>query len=122
MGNLMAPLGVDYTNANSLGDAFNLPYFYSTITNEFLDNKVINRINFPFVGIKKRRDMMRTYSDDNLPIVPPWGQRRLKRSLQSSADIRNAQQEDEVMRGKFYITRPFPSPWSNFYIYYLKLL
>ena len=101
MGNAIAPLGVDYTQANALGDTLNLPYFSAVISNDILSNAMINRVSLPFVNFKKRRSMMRTYSGDNQPIVPPWGQRRLKRSTQtSSVEIRNAQHEDEVMRGK----------------------
>lgn len=100
MGNQIAPIGVDYTDANLLGDTLNLPYFYGVISNELLSGAIINRIFMPGVVFKKRRSMMRKYPDDEQPIVPPWGQRRLKRSIQTSADISRAQQEDEIMRGK----------------------
>ena len=102
MGNAIAPLGVDYTQANALGDQLSLPYFSAIISNDILDNSLINSVSLPFINFKKRRSMMRTYSGNNQPIVPPWGQRRLKRSTQTTSvgDIRKAQHENEVMRGK----------------------
>ena len=101
MGNQIAPLGVNYEEANALGDTMNLPYFYATISKNLLNGKLINNILVPgLVELKKKRSMMRSFTNDDRPIVPPWGQRRLKRSMQNSADINRAQQEDEVMRGK----------------------
>jgi hypothetical protein len=101
MGNSIAPLGVDYTQANALGDQLNLPYFSAIISNDILNNAYINQVSLPFVNFKKRRSMMRTYSGNDQPMVPSWGQRRLKRSIQTSTtDITNSQQDDEVMRGK----------------------
>ena len=100
MGNQLAPLGVDYQNANAVGDVLNLPYFYGSISNDILDGAIFNRIFFPGGNIKKRRSMARSFPKDELPIVPPWGQRRLKRSTQTTADINRSQQEDEIMRGK----------------------
>ena len=100
MGNQLAPLGVDYQNANAVGDVLNLPYFYGSISNDILDGAIFNRIFFPGGNFKKRRSMARSFPKDELPIVPPWGQRRLKRSTQTNADINRSQQEDEIMRGK----------------------
>ena len=100
MGNQLAPLGVDYQNANAVGDVLNLPYFYGSISNDILDGAIFNRIFFPGGNIKKRRSMGRSFPKEELPIVPPWGQRRLKRSTQTNADINRSQQEDEIMRGK----------------------
>lgn len=99
MGNQIAPIGVDYTEANSLGDTFNLPYLYGVISNEILSGTILNRLMFPGLTIKKRRSIMRKYPDE-APLVPSWGQRRLKRSVKSSADFSRARQEDEIMRGK----------------------
>jgi hypothetical protein len=59
--------------------------------------------------------MMRTYSDDDQPIVPPWGQRRLKRSIQTSADISKAQQEDDVMRGIYRVAEGLEKCQQEFY-------
>ena len=101
MGNQIAPLGVNYSEANALGDTLNLPYFYASIPKNLLNGAVINNILVPgLVELKKKRSMMRSFTKDDRPIVPPWGQRRLKRSMQNSAEINRAQQEDEVMRGK----------------------
>ena len=102
MGNQIAPLGVDYTEANALGDTINLPYYYASISNNLLSGtgKLFNQISIPGFTLNKKRAMTRSYSQDDRPIVPPWGQRRLKRSINNSADINRAQQEDEVMRGK----------------------
>ena len=103
MGNQIAPLGVNYDQANALGDSFNLPYFYASISNNVLSgsNKIFDRISVPGFTLNKKRAMTRSYSQDDRPIVPPWGQRRLKRSIMSNAEITQAQQEDEVMRGMF---------------------
>ena len=103
MGNQLAPLGVDYQNANAVGDVLNLPYFYGSISNDILDGAIFNRIFFPGGNIKKRRSMGRSFPKEELPIVPPWGQRRLKRSTQTNADINRSQQEDEIMRGKIWL-------------------
>ena len=100
MGNQISPIGVDYTDANSLGDTFNLPYFYRVISNQLLSGAIFKNLMFPGVNVKKRRSVMRTYPEEDLPIDPPWSQRRIKRSVQSRADIARANQEDEVMRGK----------------------
>ena len=100
MGNQIAPLGVDYTEANALGDTINLPYYYASISNNLLSGFNVNQISIPGFTLNKKRAMTRSYSQDDRPIVPPWGQRRLKRSINNSADINRAQQEDEVMRGK----------------------
>ena len=102
MGNAISPLGVDYADANALGNRMNLPYIKAVINDELLSGTTFNRILFPGyqIGSKKRRSMMRGYQDDDGPIVPPWGQRRLKRSIQNSADVARAAQDDEVMRGK----------------------
>ena len=102
MGSEMCIRDRDYTQANALGDQLSLPYFSAIISNDILSNSMINRISLPFVNFKKRRSMMRTYTGDNQPIVPPYGQRRLKRSSQTTNvdDMRSAQHEDEVMRGK----------------------
>ena len=83
-----------------LFDVLNLPYFYGSISNDILDGAIFNRIFFPGGNIKKRRSMARNFPKDELPIVQPWGQRRLKRSTQTNADINRSQQEDEIMRGK----------------------
>ena len=89
MGNQIAPLGVNYDQANALGDSFNLPYFYASISNNVLSgsNKIFDRISVPGFTLNKKRAMTRSYSQDDRPIVPPWGQRRLKRSIMSNAEI-----------------------------------
>ena len=102
MGNQIAPLGVNYDQANALGDSLNLPYFYASVSNNILSgaNKMFDRISVPGFTLNKKRAMTRSYSQDERPIVPPWGQRRLKRSTINNSDIKRAQQEDEVMRGR----------------------
>ena len=102
MGNQIAPLGVDYSQANALGDTINFPYYYASIPSNILSGsgKLFNQISIPGFTLNKKRAMTRSFSQDDRPIVPPWGQRRLKRSINNSADINRAQQEDEVMRGK----------------------
>ena len=119
MGNQIAPLGVDYTQANALGDTINLPYFYASFSNNLLSgsNKIFDRISVPGFTLNKKRAMTRSYSQDDRPIVPPWGQRRLKRSSTNNAEISRAQQEDEVMRGK-EIFRVYRNE-STFYICYI---
>jgi hypothetical protein len=115
MGNQLAPLGVDYQNANAVGDVLNLPYFYGSISNDILDGAIFNRIFFPGGNIKKRRSMARSFSKDELPIVPPWGQRRLKRSTQTTADINRSQQEDEIMRGIYRVAHGLEKCQQEFY-------
>ena len=102
MGNQIAPLGVNYDQANALGDSLNLPYFYASVSNNILSgaNKMFDRISVPGFTLNKKRAMTRSYSQDERPIVPPWGQRRLKRSTMNNSEIKRAQQEDEVMRGR----------------------
>ena len=100
MGNQISPMGVDYTDANSLGDTLYLPYFYGVISNQLLSGTIFKSLMFPGVNVRKRRSMMRKYPEEGLTIVPPWGQRRIKRSVQSRAAIARANQEDEIMRGK----------------------
>ena len=102
MGNQIAPLGVNYDQANALGDSLNLPYFYASVSNNILSgaNKMFDRISVPGFTLNKKRAMTRSYSQDERPIVPPWGQRRLKRSTINNSEIKRAQQEDEVMRGR----------------------
>ena len=99
MGNQIAPIGVDYSEANTLGNSLGLPHLYGVINNEILSGTIFNRVLFPGLTIKKKRSLMRKYPDES-PIVPPWGQRRMKRSAQTSTEIARAQKEDELMRGK----------------------
>jgi len=117
MGNQIAPLGVDYTQANALGDTINLPYFYASFSNNLLSgsNKIFDRISVPGFTLNKKRAMTRSYSQDDRPIVPPWGQRRLKRSSTNNAEISRAQQEDEVMRGIYRVAQGLEKCQQEFY-------
>ena len=47
MGNAISPLGVDYADANALGNQINLPYFKAVIDDEILSGTTFNRILFP---------------------------------------------------------------------------
>ena len=100
MGQTLAPFSSDYKEVNALGNTIGAPYLYLNISPDLVSTLAgITSLQFPFVGVRKKRSAtQRPYPEDEVAL-PPWGQRRIKSGIQRASDIARGNREDEAMRG-----------------------